>query len=746
MSKPTTHDRLTPKGAGPKRTTRILLATLDILTGLGFLALILLLWTRSTLFLVGACGQLAFSLASAVGLLGNRAWGRLLVRLACLYQLGLLILLLFGILFGASYLWGLYGNVGTGAAAIFLVLGVLLFQLLGLLPVFKLRLVGLREPPKSGRSRWLFWLLSSLPVVALVFSLGIRNAYAFPAWEPLEAQQRDGMLNSLLGASRTGISPPETPKADETDADLYVLRIVSGGKTRHRSQTHGTPRFASAKLAASIPHLLRAQTEPKAVLLDRLVARGPILTSTALFALSAVPGLDGFAARVGEREVVLLPQDLIDKRLLTRERPIPFVPDFRMGVRRAEVERELCTLAGQKSGCQVQSLVRIRTESWLACEQGKSLALHRGRPPRPRVDRETALDAARAAGEYVLGALGDDNRFVYLRNPLTGQARNRAYSLPRHAGTTWFLAQLFGATCDDRFLSGARRGLQYLDAKLKTLPDGRVFLPEGNRASLGVQALTLIAFTEVASAAEADPESIARIRGLGHMLRRFQQPNGDFHFNWDLKKDLPLPGPRKFYAAGQAALALSKAAKIVNDPDIRSAARKSMDFQAGPYWDFFLGDFFFLEEHWTCLAALEAWELFHDPKHAQLCVDFGRFSLQLQHKAGASFDDYTGGVGFSGLFPPHTTPTAARAEALVAAATLAAELGQTDEDLRQGVKDAIGFLMHNQIRPEESCRLAKPDLVMGGVGWNYLNPDIRIDTVQHAGSVMLQGSHLLDRK
>ncbi len=728
----------------PKRSYRILLACLDLLTAATFVALVTFIWTRSTLFVVGALVQAVLGLASAAGLIIDRPWSRWLVRVSAWYQLGLLALILLGIVLGASTLWGLYGDVGTGAAVMFLVIGLLLFEILGLLPVYKLRAVGLRDEPRAGPRRWLPWTLGGLGVLVLGLSLVTRTVWAYPAWEPLPATARDALMARLVAAAHGGATHAAAPAGDAGEGDLYVLRLVRAGRTRHRAQAQGEPERVAARLAATIPDRLRAPDQTDAVVVDRVVAHGPVPETTALFSLAVVPGLDGLAGRVDGRRAVLLPQELIDKRLLTRERPIPFVPDFRAGVRRAEAERELCSAAGAKRSCRVEDLERIRTESWYACADGRVHRRVRGRPPRPAPSKASALAAALAAGDYVLNAQGEDGRFVYLRDPRLGKSRGRAYTLPRHAGTTWFLAQLYRETGDRRYLAGAQRGLAFLQARLVSVPGDRLAVTEGKRIDLGVQALSLIAFAEVAQATPEDVPARARVRALAAMLRDFQKPDGDFFFTYDLKRGATLPGRRKFYAAGQASLALAKAARLLGDEDDRAAARRAMDFMAGPYWDFWLGGFFFIEEHWTCLAAREAWGLFEDPAHAQLCVDIGRFTLQLQHGPGAAFPDYVGGVGFSDLFPPHTTPTASRAEALIAAAELATALGDDASDLRAGVRDAIGFLMHNQIRAEEGCLLADPAAVMGGVGWNYLNPDLRIDTAQHAGSVMLLGSSLLD--
>ena len=80
---------------------------------------------------------------------------------------------------------------------------------------------------------------------------------------------------------------------------------------------------------------------------------------------------------------------------------------------------------------------------------------------------------------------------------------------------------------------------------------------------------------------------------------------------------------------------------------------------------------------------------------------------------------------------------------MIAAYHLAVETGEPADDLLEGIRQAIGFLMHNQFRAEDTYLLQDPGISTGGVAWNYLDPTIRIDTVQHACSVMLLGAEFL---
>jgi len=717
---------------------RIVFAVLDLVTAAGVGILLKIVWTSSALFLVLAALLVLLLVGSAVGLIAGKKWGRWLGRIASFYQLGLLLLFLLAVVFGASYLWGLYGSVGTGAALIFIVIGALLIEALGLLPLFKLRALGFCETYPDKWPKWLRWGSLGILVFAVLLSLVVRGVAAYPGWEPLSEKQRLTMSKTLAASVEAG---PGGEMPDEGESgDLYVLRLMSKGKILLRVQARGGVEEATRKLSGMIRASTWERQEKPFVVVDRVVARGGVIETPLFFALSIVPGLDGLGGEVDGREAVLLPQELINRRMLTRERPIAFVPDFKMGVSRQNAVMELCRLAGKGKRCPVEGLHRLRTESWVL-NGDRVIPLVRGRPPGPEIDGETALQAARAGGEYILRALRDDDSFTSTLDGVSGETSQRAYSLPRHAGTTWFLVQLYEKTGDRRYLAGAERGLAFLAGKMAPCVGQRRCIPSGTAVSLGTQALPLIAFVEHARATGSQKWA-AQIRQLAGTVLGMQKPDGDFDHWLNLRTGLPAKG-KSFYVPGQAAMALSMAAGLTGDAHYREGARKAMDYLAGPYWDFFLGNFFFLEEHWTCLAAREAFLIFADEDHAKLCIDIGRFHRQLQHHQGAPFDDYVGGMGFSAFFPPHTTPTAARAEAMVAACDLAQKIGEPAGDLEQGIRDAIGFLMHNQFRQEDAYLLHDAQTAAGGVIWNYLDPTVRIDTVQHACSVMLLGAEYL---
>lgn len=703
----------TTERRAPGMRLQCVFCALDVVTAAGVLAVLSIVWSRSALFMVASILLVALLAGSAACVFLDRPWARRVVRVASYYQLAMLFLAILAVVFGASYLWGMYGQVGTGAALVFLLIGAVLVEVLGLLPLFKLRALGWRET--AGRLPTGMKMIPLLALASLVvLSLCVKTAVA------LDFQAPD---------SRTG-------------ADLHVLRLMSRGKTLARLQVRGDAEEATRQLAMMHRAIQQTQQQEKPFeVVDRVVARGPVLDQPLLFALSIVPGLDGIGGSIDGKTVVLLPQELITLGLLNKETPLPFVPDFKAGVRQKSVLSRLCKLAGRPPGCAVEGLHRLRTESRLRLASGREVPLVRGRPPRPEVTRASALRAARAGGDYALRSLGADGRFVYKLDPLSGRKTADPYSLPRHCGTTWFLLQLYEKTREEAYLRAAESALEFTVSRIGPCGPERLCIAQNSIVKTGTQSLALIALSEHARIT-GSRRWMQQIRGLANMLLALMKPDGEFQHFWNSRTDRTLRG-RQFYMSGQAALALALTAGLTGEPGYRKAARAAMDFLAGPYWDFFLGNFFFLEEHWTCLAAREAWNLFGDTDHASLCVDIGRFLHHLQHPGNSAFGDYAGGVGFTPFFPPHSTPTASRAEAMIAACELAQKIGQPAGDLQEGVRLAIGFLMHNQFTAADAYLLNDPDQAIGGIAWNYLDPTIRIDTVQHACSAMLLGADFL---
>ena len=722
---------------------RVFYGLLDLLSAAAVGGMIGVLWTGSGFWPVAMGVWAGLLLGSAIGLFSGTRAGRFAARLAAIYQLAFLGVLVVGLLSSVAYLWGLYGEVGTGIAVLLLMILALLIEVVGLLPMFKLRSIGVFErQPHALRRIWPAAGVALVIGVAL-YCVTVYARASFEPWEPTPASARDAMSRHLMAMVENEAAPPLPTNLGDAD-DHWVIRVYRSGKIEKRVEVNGNLATATKAAASELSRESSAQGGRRAIAIDRIVAETDMHESIdILAALSIVPGLDGITGEIDGQRFSITPQELALRRMLSEQTPISFVPDFKAGVRLDAARPLLCSNAGRPSNCKVTDLRRARTESWVHYKE-ETFDVYRGRPVEEHAP--TVADAragALAGGSYVLRALKRDGRFQYKLYPESGKTSMEPYSFPRHAGTSWFLLELAEATGETGFFQGAERALDWLEQQLKECGGGLRCLPEGGIATLGSQALPLIAFSTHARITRSDRYATT-IDQLAEVVMRLQQDNGDFHFVLDIAEGRPVPGARGFYAAGQAALALAISGQVTSDSRQLERARQALDFMAGPYWDFFVSDLFFIEEHWTCLAADEVHRLYGDPDHARLCRDVASFYQHLQHAEGeTTFPDYVGGVGFSPFFPPHTTPTAARAEALIAAYRISKRQGHPDPELRKGIVASIGFLLHNQYGRRDTYAFPSSSAAVGGVPWNYLDPTIRIDTVQHAGAAMLRGGELL---
>lgn len=718
---------------------------LDLLTAAAVVGFTSILWSSSAFWPVALGIWAVLLVSSAIGLFTGTRAGRVLARVAAFYQLGFLAAVVVGVLSSVSYLWGIYGQIGVGVSVALLAVLAILFEVMGLLPVFKLRALGLSEGRTStGAKRILSSTLALGLIGALFYCATVYASASLGRWEPIPVTERDAM-SAHLSALIEGSERPPLPSAIGEPSDRWIVRVFRRGRVEARIEVTGDLQEATRAAAEALEARNLPRVSDRAIMVDRVVAENDIPGLTGVLgALSIIPGLDGVSGEVGGTRVTVVPQELVVRRMLSEYTPIAFIQDFEIGADPEAVRALLCQTADQPEDCEVVGLRRARTESWVH-EDGRTRHLYRGRPVMERpMTPDDARAGAIAAGHYVLRSIRRDGRFQYKMFPDTGRGEMEPYNVPRHAGTTWFLLELYEATGKDEFLKGAERALDWLDAQLGECGGGLRCIGGGGRTSLGPQALPLIAFATHARL--AGPERYSEtVTALADVLLRMQRENGDFDFSLDRRTGQSVDTGRRLYAGGQAALGLAISGQVTEDPIQLEAARKALDFMSGPYWDFFMSDLFFIEEHWTCLAANELHRLYGDPDHAALCLAAAGFDHHLQHGRESVFPDYVGGIGFTPFFPPYTTTAAGRGEGMIAAYRISERLGEPDLELLSGIEDAVAFLVHNQYKRGDTYAFRSPWTAVGAMPWNYYDPTIRIDTVQHAGSTLLHGADILER-
>ncbi len=484
-----------------------------------------------------------------------------------------------------------------------------------------------------------------------------------------------------------------------------------------------------------------------------------------LLAVSLVPGVDGLGLDFGGREVLLTPDELLAGDYLAGHRPLPGV-DFEVGLDGRAALRALAARAGASPAtwrATPHHLFRFRTVGFVESPRGPLPTL-RGNPPGPPPTRADLRRAARDGGDYLVRHLHDlpdgGARFDYEYYPGSDQATSPDgdYSLARHAGAALYLAQLAGATRDPAYADAARRAILFLVGSAPAGCDTATLACVGEtRAAartvdLGTSALSLAAAAEYERAT-----GDARFRGWARRLAAFlvamQKPNGDFCHLYE-----PATGARNeatvlLYFSGEAALALAKLAKLDPDPRWKPAAARALAWLTGGAYANFPSQFFYGEDHWTCIAADEAVGFLDGPARdavTDFCEGYAAFNGRSQFRDGdpevAAQPDLAGSYGFTPLMPPHPTPVGSRAESITAAFRLAERRGDraAAARIRAQLIAAYRFLLAHQLRDDGAWLVRAPAAARGAWLMSDVKRSIRIDFVQHAGAALLAGEPLAE--
>ena len=501
---------------------------------------------------------------------------------------------------------------------------------------------------------------------------------------------------------------------------------------------------------------------------DVVVARAPIVAGIApAFALSLVAGLDGIGVDVGtpelgHQEAWLLPDELLRADALAGETPLSAM-DFELGARKDVIDALLAKELGLDDDAFARakkSYFRFRTDAFIeAADLASILPVTRGNTPGPRLSASALRDGAVAGGRYLLRHLYDDGRFGYEYTPATDvdEAYGLDYSLPRHAGAAYFLAQLFGATHDVAFRDGARRALDFLAARqpgaCQAAARSCVANPDLHGADLGAAAMALLAVGQYVKAT-GDRLELVWARRLAAFVLFMQKPDGDFCHLYDPGTDLRDEKTKLLYFSGEAAFALAKLAALVgpSDPDYArwtSALDRALEYLTDKQYANLAGQFFFGEDHWTCMAADAGWDALppaHREKYARFCDGFVGFLRRTQFTARDAITrpqpDFIGSYGFSPFLPPHGTPVGSRSEATISTYAMQERRGLADSDegraTREQIRLGMQFLLDHQVRDDNAWLMANPDAARGGFLMSDVKRYIRVDFVQHSCSAMLR--------
>lgn len=617
----------------------------------------------------------------------------------------------------------------------------------------------------------LVWTVPSavfLAITAIVFW-----AYRILPPERLTADERVAVL-APLRAALAGEAP--APCTVTRVPGPVVATVWLDGRTIARAEGYGDPLCTAvddaARKLASYPNLRARDPASRArarIQVDVIVGRAPLGDAHWLGRyglpwlgnmLAINPGIEGIGgARDGKRALVL-PHELAAMRLLSTQRPADALPDFSMGV---DLER-ISLVVGSRTGTNLaiprEELFRFRTDTFVEQPEGTRdqppLALVRGIPEPPPLTAETLRAAALEGGRYLVLHLAPNGRYIYQHDLNTGfrtdPNRSGAYSMPRHAGTTYFLAELYRITKEEWLREPIERAFAHLAELLSTgrcagtLPDGQEFDCVIDKiepvAQLGSTALTVVALAEY-QRATGDTRYLPLATKFTTWILYMQRPDGSFRHLYSPRTKQYDDTSELLYYSGEAALALARMHEITGEPRYAEAAGRALDWLVD-WYDFFVGGFIYGEEHWTCIAAEAAWPAVKRPKYREFCDGYGAFLRAQQPLVGEhpDQDDLAGAHNFTPFVAPYNTPVGSRTEAMISAYQLGVHHGRGDPDIREQIRLALQYALGQQIRPESAFNVVGDGL--GGMPGSPIDRTVRIDYVQHVCSAMIRASEWID--
>ncbi len=484
------------------------------------------------------------------------------------------------------------------------------------------------------------------------------------------------------------------------------------------------------------------------VITEEGVAEAPMVSLPGFFELGIVPGRDGVAVTVGERTSLMTVDELLSARAYDHTQMFAEA-GLALGVDRAVI----LASAAKELGMTAQevdaraSYRRVRFE-----RRAPAAAVP---PPQPgdatrRITADTLTTddvhaAIKDASRYLSRNLDAHGRFRYLVEATTDK-EIPGYSWPRHAGATFFLAQAAAVEHEPIITYASLRAAAIMRDERMVACGPHTCIAEDNEAEIGSAALALIAFSEIVRD-EIDASYKTQITALAEFLRSQQRPDGEFQHLYDREAQRPID-VQLLYFSGEATLALARAHRITNDARDLDAATRGLARLVGSGWHFFGDRYYFSEEHWTCQAMEDLWERAPNREALTFCKRWHEFQRHLQYGANEHAMDAEGAFGVGNFVSPRLTPAASRGEA--AGATLLAVLrdeaasGRSDPEraaLTRELDSAVAFVVRHQFTQSlgmPAHLFASPQAMFGAMPGSAVDWQIRIDYLQHAGSMMVR--------
>ena len=602
-------------------------------------------------------------------------------------------------------------------------------------------------------------LVGGTALVTAIAAACVAIALRMPLLPPVgEAAATDALAyaRARLGHASPPALPAEVECAVQRDLPV-IVSLFDRGAPVTRGIGHGATFGAALRAAVAALHDVEPEVLARGRLkLDRVIGEARLSSTIApLLALGTVPARDGLGASEQGHAVWFTVDDLLRAHAWGAYTPLP---ETSIGLAPARTLRMLKSALGHTPSL----IFRFRAEEFVEpARPGPALPVRCGRTPGPEPTRAAMLDAAEEGGRYLLAHLDEAGQFDYEYYTVEDESiRGAEYSLPRHAGSVSFLAALYAWAPDAASKLAMERALDYLVRQRPRGCDGTRICVGGLddvSVELGSTALALVAAMEY-TRVTSDHRYDAFVRGLTAFVLSMQKDSGELCHLFHIETQRRDEKTQLLYYSGEAAygLALVLAGNAaVAVPDVAAALDRLLTYLTRTQYDHLAGQFYFGEEHWTCMAIDAGWSFLsaaHKEGYGRFCDAYGQFTRRTQLQPDEDLvraqPQLAGAYGISAAITPHNTPVGSRTESVASVWRIAKKRGLEDTDERVAGPRAqallsVRYLLAHQIRDDGAYLMTRPDAARGGFLMSDTDRHVRIDFIQHAASAILRCLELL---
>jgi len=376
----------------------------------------------------------------------------------------------------------------------------------------------------------------------------------------------------------------------------------------------------------------------------------------------------------------------------------------------------------------------FETEGFLL-EKKKLVLLYRGQKLYDEICIDDIKKSITLAGSYLSKAVYPSGRFDYSYYADANRSM-KDYSLLRHAGTIFSMAEYYGVFKDNTILPAIKRAMSYMmKFFVPSIEDENTLcLLERGSIKLGGNGLAALAIAKYAEVTN-DFSYIPAMQKACNWILQKMNSDGSFPGHIQFYPKGNYKNMVSEYYPGEAIYGLMLANKIAPDErwvdaaykiakwliNVRDGNKTVQELQ---------------HDHWLLYGLNELHRAKPDPQFIEHVAKICNAIMNKQNLT-VKYLDYFGSF-YAG--DPRSTPAATRCEGLLAAYRLIKDYSDNDQlalSILECAKRTIGFQLRTQYTELTTMYLADKERACGGFRSSINTHEIRIDYVQHNLSSLL---------